>query len=103
MLIGLRRDPQPPSPMVMPSRNSATTSSSVIRLSLTLLLLGCIGVALVDERVAQLVGHPRQVQLEGEALLVPVGPLDVPEVDAVEALLRRPHHRRRLGRDVGGD
>ena len=35
MLIGLRRDPQPPMPIVMPSRSSATTSSSVIRLSLT--------------------------------------------------------------------
>ena len=39
MLIGLRRDPHPPIPMVMPSRNSATTSSSVIRLSTTLLLV----------------------------------------------------------------
>jgi len=31
--IGLRRDPQPPMPIVMPSRSSATTSSSVQRLS----------------------------------------------------------------------
>ena len=35
MLIGLRREPHPPIPMVMPSRSSATTSSSVIRLSVT--------------------------------------------------------------------
>ena len=34
-LIGLRRDPHPPMPMVMPSRSSATTSASVISLSLT--------------------------------------------------------------------
>ena len=31
--IGLRRGPQPPMPMVMPSWSSATTSSMVIRLS----------------------------------------------------------------------
>jgi hypothetical protein len=31
--MGLRRDPQPPIPMVMPGRSRATTSSSVIRLS----------------------------------------------------------------------
>ena len=31
--IGLRRDPQPPMPMVMPLLSSATTSSSVMRLS----------------------------------------------------------------------
>ena len=30
--MGLRRDPQPPIPIVMPSRSSATTSSGVIRL-----------------------------------------------------------------------
>ena len=60
MLIGLRRDPQPPMPMVMPSRSSATTSSSVIRLSTTSLLRRYsdgVGVALLDERVAQLVGR----------------------------------------------
>jgi probable F420-dependent oxidoreductase len=33
--IGLRRDPHPPIPIVMPSRSSATTSSSVHRLSAT--------------------------------------------------------------------
>src|SRR5690349_18994816 len=43
--------------------------------------------ALLDERVTVLVGHPREVQLEGEALLVAVRALHVPEVDAVEALL----------------
>src|SRR5438445_3656297 len=31
--IGFRRDPQPPMPMVMPSSSSATTSSSLMRLS----------------------------------------------------------------------
>ncbi|SKV80863.1 Uncharacterised protein [Mycobacteroides abscessus subsp. abscessus] len=31
--IGLRREPQPPRPMVIPLRSSATTSSSVVRLS----------------------------------------------------------------------
>src|SRR5437763_15292723 len=102
MLIGLRREPQPPMPMVIPSRNSATTSSSVIRLSVTALLLAAlesllsrrVGVALVDERVAQLVGDARQVELERETLFEPVRALDVPQVDAVEALLGGAHHRR---------
>ena len=65
-------------------------------------VLGGVGVALVDEGVAQLVGHARQVELEGEALLEPVGALHVPQVDAVEALLGGAHHRGRLLRDVGG-
>src|SRR5215207_9210648 len=97
MLIGLRREPQPPIPIVMPSRSSATTSSSVIRLSVTvLLLLGRVGVALLDERVAQLVGDAGEVELEREALREAVRTLHVPEIDAVEALLRRPHDRRGL-------
>src|SRR5215203_3441744 len=101
MLIGLRREPHPPIPMVMPSRSSATSSSSVARLSATMLpvrllaicrsLFGGVGVALLDERVAQLVGDAREVELEGEALLEPVRALHVPEVDPVEALLRRAH------------
>ena len=33
--MGLRREPQPPMPMVMPLSSCATTSSSVIRLSAT--------------------------------------------------------------------
>src|SRR6476659_9304538 len=94
MLIGLRREPHPPIPMVMPSRNSATTSSSVMRLSATLLLFRRVGVALVDERVAQLVGDAGEIELEREALLEPIGALDIPQVDAVEALLGRAHHRR---------
>jgi hypothetical protein len=31
--IGLRREPQPPMPMVMPSESRATTSASLMRLS----------------------------------------------------------------------
>jgi hypothetical protein len=34
--IGLRRDPQPPMPTVIPSRSSAISSSSVKRLSIEL-------------------------------------------------------------------
>ena len=49
--------------------------------------------------IAVLVGHARQVQLEGEALLEPVAALDVPEVDAVERLLGRADDRGRLGGD----
>ena len=44
--IGLRREPQPPMPMVMPSRICATTSAIVIDLSTPLLpVLGLGGVA----------------------------------------------------------
>src|SRR5436190_18954325 len=85
--MGLRREPQPPMPMVMPSRNWATTSSSVSVLSGTKASLRELGVALVDERVARLVGHARQVELEGEALLEAVAALHVDGVDAVERFL----------------
>src|SRR5258706_4164710 len=103
MLMGLRREPQPPMPIVMPSRSSATTSSSVMRLSLIVrCLLDGIWVAALDERVAQLVGHAGQVELEGEALLVAVRTLHVPQVDAVEALFRSPDDGGRLLGDRGG-
>src|SRR4051812_32666922 len=93
-LIGLRREPQPPMPTVIPSRSSPTISSIDIRLSGIALPL----VALVDEGVAGLVGGTAQVELEREALLVAVGPAHVDRVDAVERLLGRPdHHRVDLG------
>src|SRR6476661_6633110 len=97
MLIGLRREPQPPMPIVIPSRSSATTSASVISLSVicsapgpadaataplgergvgpsdrTPRSLAHVRVALGHERIPVLVGHPREVQLEREALLVAV-------------------------------
>src|SRR5512132_1287350 len=65
--IGLRRLAQPPMAMVMPDASRATTSSSVI--SLSAMSAGRVGVAALDEGVPVLVGHPRQVELEGEALL----------------------------------
>ena len=90
--IGLRRDPQPPIPIVIPSRSSATTSSGVIRVT----------AGPVHERLARPVPGAGQVQLEGEALLVPVGALDVDRVDAVQRLLGQPDDRRVLGRDLVG-
>ena len=39
--MGLRREAQPPMPMVMPLRSSPTTSSSVIRLSGMVLNVTC--------------------------------------------------------------
>src|SRR5262245_33750565 len=97
--MGLRREPQPPMPMVMPRRGSAATASSVLRLSV-MSRGGCrsfrVGVAPFHERVAQLVGDAGKVELEGETLLEPVGAFDVPKVDAVEALLRGTDDRRRL-------
>src|SRR3954469_18895609 len=99
--IGLRRDPQPPMPIVMPSRSSPTTSSIVallsgIRRPFPLLTL-------VDERVPRLVTRAGEVELEGEALLEPVGPAHVDRVDAVERLLRRTHDDRVDRGDLRGD
>src|SRR5437660_1382972 len=90
--MGLRRDAQPPIPIVIPSWSEATASSSVHRLSATLLLreVGCL--ARLHERIAGLVGDARQVELEGETLLVAVAALDVHRVDPVERLLGRPDH-----------
>src|SRR5438093_9465722 len=100
--IGFRRDPHPPIPIVMPSRSSATTSSSVMRLSgmareARSLLEG--RVALLDERLPGLVGDAGQVQLEREPLLETVGPLHVDRVDPVQRFLRAADDRRRLRRD----
>src|SRR6185295_13078717 len=96
--IGLRREPHPPIPTVMPERSSATASSSVQRLSFT--SRRRVGAALGDEGVAVLVGDAGQVELEREALLVAVRPLDVPQVDAVQALLRSADHGGGLGGDL---
>src|SRR5689334_18174079 len=85
-------------PIVMPSRSSPTTSSIVERLSGIGLLLPLL--ATVDERIACLVACAGEVELEGEALLEPVGASYVDRVDAVERLLGRPDHHRVHGRDL---
>src|SRR5580700_6544432 len=85
--MGLRREPQPPIPMVMPERSSLTMSSTVVRLSDIRPSRRGVGVALLDEGGPLLVGHAAHVQLVGEALLVAVAALDVDRVDAVERLL----------------
>src|SRR5437660_8602968 len=95
--IGLRLDPHPPMPTVIPSDSSATTSSSVVRLSAT-----GSAVVLVDEGLPGLVGHVRQVELEGEALLVAIAAPDVDGVDPVQGLLGPPDDGGVLGRDLGG-
>src|SRR4051812_45225981 len=73
-------------PMVMPSRSSPTISSMVVRLSGTrvaaLPLLGPL-----DKRVPGPVRGSREVELEREPLLEPVGAADVDRIDAVERLL----------------
>src|SRR3954447_20836166 len=97
--IGLRRAPQPPIPIVMPSRSSPTISSTVVRLSGIARPL----VTLVHEGIAGLVRHPGQVELEGEPLLEPVGPLHIDRVDPVERLLRRNDHATVERRDLPGD
>ena len=73
--IGLRRDAQPPMPMVMPSRSSATTSSSVMRLSGITASNSASRLSTKASRASSLT--PGQVELEGEALLEAVAALHV--------------------------
>src|SRR3954470_14574497 len=87
-------------PIVLPSRSSPTTSSMVALLS-AIVFLPLL--ALVDERVPRLVTRPSEVELEGEALLEPVGAAYVDRIDAVERLLRRAHDNRVDRRDLRGD
>src|SRR4051794_35456260 len=91
--IGLRREPQPPMPTVIPSDSSAATSAALIRLS---------RMSSLQEGPPRLVGHAGQVQLEGEALLVAVAAVHVLGVDAVERLLGAADHPRVLGCDLLG-
>src|SRR5690242_3718348 len=92
-------------PMVMPDSSRLTTSASVSTLLLLMWArsLGDVRRALLDERITVLVGHAAQVQLEREALLVPVRPLHIPQVDAVERLLGGADDRWRLRRYLAGD
>src|SRR5258708_1838277 len=99
--MGLRREPQPPIPTVMPERSSPTMSSMVVRLSLTGNSLGGVGVALLDEGGPLLVGHAAHVELVRETLLEAVAALHVDGVDAVERLLGPADDGRALGGDVG--
>src|SRR5580704_18832495 len=100
--MGLRREPQPPMPMVMPERSSLTMSSTVVRLSDIRPSLRGVGVALLDEGGPLLVGYPAHMKLVGEALFVAIAALHVDGVDAVERLLGPADDRRALGGDVGG-
>src|SRR5215468_1366762 len=93
--IGLRRDPQPPIPIVMPERSSPATSPALMTVTWSPMP--------VDERLACRVGDAGEVELEGESLLVPVGALDVDGVDAVERLLGQPDGGGVLGGDLAGD
>src|SRR3954447_18428831 len=102
--IGFRLLPHPPIPIVIPSLSWATTSSSVNLLSF---IASCrslveLRIPLGDKGVACFVTHSRQVQLEREPPLEPVGPLHVDRVDAVQRLLRRPDHHGALLGDVAG-
>src|SRR5215467_8120527 len=104
--IGLRRDPQPPIPIVMPERSSATTSSALSTAAVTppapSRFTPCPSLP-VQEGLARGVGHAGEVELEGEALLVPVGALEVDRVDAVQGLLGQPDDAGILGSDLIGD
>src|SRR5271165_5876727 len=92
--IGLRRDPQPPIPMVIPDRSSPTTSAVVMTLG---------PLPPVNERLPGPVGDSGQVKLKGEPLLVPVGPAHVYWLDAVQRLLGQPDDLRVLRRDLHRD
>ena len=95
--IGLRREPQPPMPMVMPLLSRATTSSGVMVLSVTARPPRS---ARVLERVADPVGDAAEVGLEGEALLEAVAAAYVDRVDAVDGGLGEPDQRAVLAGDL---
>src|SRR5215467_1012747 len=92
--IGLRRDPQPPIPIVMPERSSPATSSG--------LMTATRSAPPVHERLPRRVGDAGEVELVGESLLVPVGALDVDRVDAVQRLLGQPDDGGVLAGDLAG-
>ena len=83
--IGLRREPQPPMPIVIPLRELADQVVERHPLVSHGRLPTCVrvGVALLHERRPLLVGHPGDVELVGEALL-----------ESVAAPRRRPGRSR---------
>ena len=88
--MGLRRDPHPPKPMVMPVAELAdhvVDGGALVAHRRPWRSRGGVRVALVDEGLALLVGHARDVELVGEPLLEAVAALHVDGVDAVERLL----------------
>src|SRR5438105_2312632 len=91
--IGLRREPQPPMPRVMPSRSSVTTASWVRRLS---------AISPLQECLAGVVCPRIQGMLEGETLLEAVAALHVDGVDAVDGLLGQPDDVCVLARNLAG-
>src|ERR1700687_126367 len=99
--IGLRREPHPPIPIVMPSRISATISSSVTRLSATLAFE--IRLSLLDEGLAGLVRHVRVVQLESKTLLSSVALAGIDRLDDVDGLFGAADYRRVLVGDPTSD
>src|ERR1700682_4222598 len=116
--IGLRRDPQPPMPIVLPSRRSATAASRVVLLSVILPpVVPCaarVGPSLLPaesrllpfgcacERVAVLVRYSREVELERKALLHAVTGVHPLHVYQVQRLLRGADHPGGLDGDVAG-
>src|SRR5690242_11599458 len=92
--IGLRRDPQPPMPMVIPLCTDDTASSRVVLLSditspLALLVPAASRLSLLGtrERVPVFVGDAGQVEFEREALFHAVPRGDRLDVDEVQRLL----------------
>src|SRR5215469_1346740 len=96
--MGLRRDPQPPMPIVMPDRSSPTTSAMVMTApdwpspsaAPPSPGRGSVTTGSIDERLPGPVGDPGQVQLEGKALLVAVGAAHINRLDTVQRLLGQP-------------
>src|SRR5580693_6358835 len=86
--IGLRREPKPPIPIVMPDRSSPATCSGVSTSTGTSVP--------VHEGLPRLVRDSGQVELEGESLLVAIRPPDVHRFDAVQRLLGQPQDLRML-------
>src|SRR5262249_31590624 len=92
--IGLRRDPQPPIPIVMPERSSPATSSGLMTATPSALP--------VPARPPGPLGGGGEAELEREPLFVPVRALDVDGIDAVQRLLGQPDGGGVLGGDLAG-
>nr|BFE78655.1 hypothetical protein GCM10020093_012560 [Planobispora longispora] len=96
----MRREPQPPIPIVVPLSSEPTISSTVVTFDAAC----ATGITpLGDEGVAVPVARAHQVELEGEALLETVAAVDVDRVDAVQRLLGAPDDVGVLGGDLGRD
>ena len=97
----MRRDPQPPMPIVMPlsiADDGFVEGGPLVGHALLLDPL-----AVPDERVAVFICHAGQVQFERKALLHPVTGVHLLHIDEIQGLLGGPDHPGVLGGNVARD